>query len=402
MHRNRRAEHARTPGTGSSGRSAGGGRSPGAGGTTATPAGHVPGGGRTAPTVRPRHAAVIAAVAAVVVGAVLAHIALGSVRIPLEDTVRILTGGSPAEEIWRRIVLQFRLPRALTALFAGAALATGGLLMQTLFRNPLAGPFVLGINAGASLGVALVVLAGSTLGARLVAGSGLLSAVGRGGDAVVAVAAIIGSAGVLTVVLLVSNRVGSALTLLVLGVLFSYAVNAVVSVLMHFSIPEEIQSYINWTFGSFAGVNLRQLPILGGAVLAGLAVGVLLLKPLNALLLGEGYAASMGVRVRLARTAIIAATALLTGVITAFCGPIAFIGVAVPHLARAVLRDADHRTLLPTTALLGSLIAVVADLIAALPGLRTTLPLNAVTALLGAPIVIWVVLRRGGLQGSFS
>ncbi|MFW5786218.1 MAG: iron chelate uptake ABC transporter family permease subunit, partial [bacterium] len=166
--------------------------------------------------------------------------------------------------------------------------------------------------------------------------------------------------------------------------------------------PEEIQSYINWTFGSFAGVNLRQLPILGGAVLAGLAVGVLLLKPLNALLLGEGYAASMGVRVRLARTAIIAATALLTGVITAFCGPIAFIGVAVPHLARAVLRDADHRTLLPTTALLGSLIAVVADLIAALPGLRTTLPLNAVTALLGAPIVIWVVLRRGGLQGSFS
>ncbi len=274
--------------------------------------------------------------------------------------------------------------------------------MQTLFRNPLAGPFVLGINAGASLGVALVVLAGSTLGSGLVAGSGLLAAVGLGGDAVVALAATLGSTAVLLVVLLVSRRVASALTLLVLGVLFSYAVNAAVSVLMHFSIPEEIQSYINWTFGSFGGVTRSQLPIIAGGVLLGIGASTLLLKPLNALLLGEGYARSMGVRVGLVRPSIIAVTAVVAGIVTAFCGPIAFIGVAVPHLARAILKDADHRVLLPTTALLGAFTAVCADLLSSLPGISTTLPLNAVTALLGAPIVIWVVLRRGGIQGSFS
>lgn len=350
----------------------------------------------------PRRGLIVVMAATLLVVAVLAHLVLGSVRIPIAESIRVLFGGTATEPVWQRIILEFRLPRALTALVAGAGLATGGLLMQTLFRNPLAGPFVLGINAGASLGVALVVLAGSSLGTNLVAGSGLLAAAGVGGDAIIAAAAILGSAGVLAVVLVVSNRVGNALTLLVLGVLFSYAVNAGVSVLMHFSIPEEIQSYINWTFGSFGGVTAAQLPILALVVTAGLGLTVLLLKPLNALLLGEGYAASMGVRVRLVRLGIIAVTALLAGIVTAFCGPIAFVGVAVPHLARALLRDADHRILMPTTALLGSLVAVLADLTASLPGLRITLPLNAVTALLGAPIVIWVVLRRGGLQGSFS
>lgn len=346
--------------------------------------------------------AVITIASALLAAAVLAHLVLGSVRIPLAESIRILLGGEPARDTWRRIILDFRLPRALTAVLSGAALATGGLLMQTLFRNPLAGPFVLGINAGASLGVALVVLAGSTIGARVVGGTGLLSAVGLGGDAVIAGAAIAGSAAVLLVVLLVSNRVANALTLLVLGVLFSYAVNAAVSVLMYFSIPEEIQSYINWTFGSFGGVTREQLPILGGVVAFGLGASVILLKPLNALLLGEAYAESMGVHVRLVRLAIIAVTAVLAGVTTAFCGPIAFVGVAVPHLARAFLKDADHRILLPATAVLGALVAVVADLASSLPGFAVTLPLNAVTALLGAPIVIWVVIRRGGLQGSFA
>ncbi|MFW5688391.1 MAG: iron chelate uptake ABC transporter family permease subunit [Spirochaetota bacterium] len=333
---------------------------------------------------------------------VTAHLVLGSVRIPFGEALGVLVGRPAADPIWTRIILEFRLPRAVTALVAGASLAAGGLLMQTLFRNPLAGPFVLGINAGASLGVAIVVLAGSTLGARIVGGSGLLSAVGAGGDATVTGAAIAGAAAVLLIVLLVSNRVGSALTLLVLGVLFSYAVNAGVSVLMHFSIPEEIQSYINWTFGSFAGVTRSQLPWLAGAALVGLGTSVLLLKPLNALLLGERYATSMGVRVRAVRLGIILVTAVMAGTVTAFCGPIAFVGVAVPHLARALLRDSDHRILLPGTVILGALVAVFADLIASLPGLRTTLPLNAVTALIGAPIVIWVVLRRGGVQGSFS
>ncbi|MFW5716479.1 MAG: iron chelate uptake ABC transporter family permease subunit [Spirochaetota bacterium] len=345
---------------------------------------------------------VIGVSAALLLAAALAHLATGSVRIPIAESIRILAGATPESEPWRRIVLEYRLPRVLTAIGAGAALATGGLLMQTLFRNPLAGPFVLGVNAGASLGVALVVLAGSALGSRLVTGGGLLAAADLRGDAAIATAAVLGSGAVLAIVLAVGNRVANALTLLVFGVLFSYAVNAVVSVLMFFSIPEEIQSYINWTFGSFAGVTTAQLPIFGSVVAAGLAGTVALLKPLNALLLGESYAQSMGVHVRAVRLAIIAITALLAGVTTAFCGPIGFVGVAVPHLARAVLKNADHRLLVPTSAILGSLVAVVADLAASLPGVGLSLPLNAVTALVGAPVVIWVIVRRGDFRGTFA
>jgi len=276
-----------------------------------------------------------------------AHLSLGSVPIPLGQTIRALAGGHVEQETVRTIVLEFRLPRAITASVAGAALAVGGLLMQTLFRNPLAGPFVLGINAGASLGVAIVVLGGSLVGMGTVAGSGLLAGAGIGGDALLALAASVGAAGVLFVVLAVARRVESAMTLLVLGVIFSYAVSAGVSVLMHFSIPQEIQTYINWTFGSFAGVDRGQLALFASIALVGLVCAGLLVKPLNALLLGEVYAASMGVRVRLVRILIIGATALLAGTVTAFCGPIAFVGIAVPHLTRAVLRDADHRRVVP-------------------------------------------------------
>lgn len=338
----------------------------------------------------------------VLAGTFIAHISLGSVRIPLGDTVRIIFGGTTGSEAWQTIVTEFRLPRAVTAVLAGAALAVGGLLMQTLFRNPLAGPFVLGINAGASLGVAAVVLGGSLLGASPLSGSGLLAGAGLRGDTLVIAAAFVGSAGVLLIVLAVARRVESAMTLLVLGVLFSYAVSAGVSVLMHFSIPQEIQTYINWTFGSFAGVNRGQLPLLTMVLAAGLAGSVFLMKQMNALLLGEGYARSMGVRVRLVRILVILITALLAGTVTALCGPIAFVGVAVPHLARAVFRDADHSRLLPACLLLGAITAVVTDLVASLPGLRISLPLNAVTALVGAPVVIAVIIRRGDLSGSFS
>ena len=192
------------------------------------------------------------------------------------------------------------------------------------------------------------------------------------------------------------------MTLLVLGVLFSYAVSAGVSVLMHFSIPQEIQTYINWTFGSFAGVDPSQLGVLAAVIGIGLAATGLLVKPLNALLLGETYASSMGVRIRAVRTVVIAVSALLAGTVTAFCGPIAFVGIAVPHLTRAILRDADHRRVFPATLLLGAATAVIADLVASLPGLRIVLPLNAVTALIGAPIVISVIVRRGNLGGEFS
>lgn len=349
-----------------------------------------------------RFATALAASAAVVLASFFAHILTGSVTIPAGTVLRALAGDPAVPAAIRTIVLEFRLPRAVTAVIAGAGLAAGGLLMQTLFRNPLAGPFILGINAGASLGVALVVLGGSLAGGRVVAGSGLLAGVGLAGDALILLAATAGSGAVLLVVLAVARRVESAMTLLVLGVLFSYAVSAGVSVLMYFSIPEQIQSYINWGFGSFAGVNRGQLPLFAGVVGGGLGLTVLLVKPLNALLLGETYAESMGVRVRTLRPLIIGITAMVAGTVTAFCGPIAFVGVAVPHLARAVLRDADHRRLLPLTLLLGAAIATVADIAASLPGLRIALPLNAVTALIGAPVVIAVILRRGDLSGGFA
>lgn len=344
----------------------------------------------------------ILAVSAVLAGAFAAHLSLGSVPIPVGQTIRALAGAPVNNPTWSTIVLEFRLPRAVTAALAGAALATGGLLMQTLFRNPLAGPFVLGINAGASLGVAVVVLGGSMLGVTAVAGSGLAAGLGIRGDLLLVGAAALGAGGVLMVVLGVARRVESAMTLLVLGVLFSYAVSAGVSVLMYFSIPQEIQAYINWTFGSFAGVDRSQLGLFAAVAGAGLVGAILLVKPLNALLLGETYAASMGVRVRTVRTLVIGATALLAGSVTAFCGPVAFIGIAVPHLSRALLRDSDHRRLIPTTLILGAATAVVADLIASLPGLRIVLPLNAVTALIGAPVVIAVIIRRGGLGGEFT
>ena len=344
----------------------------------------------------------LALATAFLVVAYLAHIVVGSVRIPLGQALGALVGSDAVESGFRRIILDFRLPRATTAALAGAGLAIGGLFMQTLFRNPLAGPFVLGINAGASLGVALVVMTSSLVSIRMVTGSGLLTGTSLSGDAVVAAASVLGSASVLFIVLAVSHRVANAMTLLVLGVLFSYAVGSVVSVLMHFSIPQEIQTYINWTFGSFAGVSWREVPILATCVGGGIAMSFFLVKPLNAMLLGDDYAASMGVHVRLVRYAVIVATALLAGAVTAFCGPIAFLGVAIPHLARGMVREADHRKLLPLVIVLGAAVAVIADLVAALPGLRITLPLNAVMALVGAPVVISIILRRGDLRGGFE
>jgi len=344
---------------------------------------------------------VIGGSAVALLAVLIARLALGSVVLPITGSLRVVLGIADPEALATRIIMQFRLPRALTALAAGAGLSAAGAMMQTLFRNPLAGPSVLGVNAGASLGVALVVLAGSTLGARVVGGTGLIAALSLGGDAVVTTSAVLGAALVMLIVLVVSVRVPSSLTLLVLGVLFSHAISAVVSVLMHFSIPEEIQSYIYWTFGSFAGVSSAQLPLILLVVGASLAATLFFGKPLNAMLLGETYAQTMGVRVVAVRIAVIAVTAVLAGTITAFCGPIAFVGIAVPHLTRALLHTADHRLLLPAVMLVGSVIAVLSDLVSSLPGLELTLPLNAITAIVGAPVVILVVTRRGGVREAF-
>lgn len=331
----------------------------------------------------------------------LLSLAIGSVTIPLAEIGTILLGGQASKASWATIVLKFRLPKAVTAMLAGAALSVSGLQMQTLFRNPLAGPFVLGISSGASLGVAVsVLLAGAAVG--LGGSTTLLAGISLAGDAGLALSAILGSGLVLGLVLAVARRVQSAMTLLILGLMFGYATSALVSVLLYFSIADRIQAYISWTFGSFGGVTWRQLRVMAPAILLGLAGGHLLMKPLNALLLGETYARSLGLNVRGARLGIIASSAVLAGVVTAFCGPIGFLGIAVPHLCRSLFHTSDHRLLLPAVSLMGATLALGADIVAGLPGSQLTLPLNAVTALLGAPVVIWVILRQRNLREAFA
>jgi len=333
---------------------------------------------------------------AALVGMFLLSLAVGSVRIPLADILTILVGGEPARATWTTIVFDFRLPKALTALLAGAALAVSGLQMQTLFRNPLADSYVLGVSSGASLGVALVVLSVGTTGSILMAGIGLL------GDVGLAVAAFVGAALILLLVMLVAARVQSVMTLLILGLMFGYATGALVSLLLYFSITERIQAYVNWTFGSFGGVTWSQMAIFAPMILVGLGGVFFLGKPLNALLLGEAYAHSMGLNVRRARLWIILTTALLAGAVTAFCGPIAFLGIAVPHLCRGLFGTSDHRILIPGAVMLGGVVALLADLIAQVPGSQIILPLNAVTALIGAPVVIAIILRRRNLRSTFA
>jgi len=313
---------------------------------------------------------------------------LGSVRIPLDEVWRILTGEGSSRVAWDNIVLKFRLPKAITALLAGSALGISGLMMQTFFRNPLADPFILGISSGASLGVALVVLTAGTVGGVMLAGLGL------SGDLLLVTAAAMGAGIAMMVVLLVARSVRNNMTLLILGLMFGYLTGAFVSLLMHFSMIERIQAYINWTFGSFSGVTWSQMVLFMPLILIGLGGALVLSKTLNALLLGEQYAQSMGLNVKQARLKVIVITAILTGATTAFCGPIGFIGVAVPHIARNLLQTADHRWLTPATLLIGAIVALLASFIAELPGSQIVLPLNAVTALMGAPIVMSVILRQ--------
>lgn len=316
------------------------------------------------------------------------ELCLGSVWIPPRQVWAILVGQPGVPEGWREIVLLYRLPRAVTAMLGGAALGMAGLKMQTLFRNPLADPFVLGISSGASLGVALVILAAWSVGFRPT-----LERAGLLGNASLVLAAIGGSCAVLTVVMAVARRVESSLTLLIVGLMFGYISSALVNVLLQFALEHQMQSYIAWTFGSFGGVTWKQLAVFAPTVAAGLLLAVALAKPLNALLLGERYAWSMGVNVRRARTWIILAASLLAGTVTAYCGPIGFLGIAVPHLCRRVLRTSDHRVLVPAVVLTGSTLALLADVLAQVPGTRIVLPLNSITSLIGAPVVIGVILR---------
>jgi iron complex transport system permease protein len=324
-------------------------------------------------------------------------LAVGSVNIPLRQIGTILLGGEPARATWTNIVVLFRLPKAITAALAGAALAVAGLQMQTLFRNPLADPFVLGISSGASLGVALVVL-GS---AGVLGGATFLAGLSIAGNLTVAAAASLG-AGLVTLLVMVAARRVHTMTLLILGLIMGYAVSALVSILLYFSIAERIQTYVSWTFGSFGNTSWNELVVFTPVLVVALGIALVSAKPLNALLLGERYARSMGLPVSRVRFWIVVSASVLAGTVTAFCGPIGFLGVAVPHLCRSLFGTSDHRVLVPAVALTGALVALLADLIAHVPGSETTLPLNAITALIGTPVVAWVILRRRNLGASFA
>jgi iron complex transport system permease protein len=321
------------------------------------------------------------------------RIGIGSVNIPLEDIIRVLIGESASKASWTTIIRDVRLPRAITAVLSGAGLGVAGLMLQTFFRNPLAGADVLGISSGASLGVAIVVLSTSTVGGTLIAGAGMISDLGMAG------AALMGASITFFVVMLMARGVHHQTTLLILGMMLAALTSALVSLLMYFAIPDQINAFVRWTFGSFDGTRWSELRVFAPMVLTGLLLTVLCIKPLNALLLGEAYARSMGVQIGRTRLAIIGITALLVGNITAFCGPIGFIGIAVPHVCRYIFRTADHRVLIPATMSLGAGVALIAALIAQVPNSQIILPLNPIMALLGSPVVIWVIWRgRGGLR----
>lgn len=326
----------------------------------------------------------------------LLNLGLGSVDIPIKSIVKILVGEDVSREAWQKIVVNIRIPRAVTAILAGSALSVGGLLMQTLFRNPLAGPSVLGITSGASLGVAVVMLASGTITSIFA-----IQQFSALGSWVIVIAASLGAAIVLLLILLISIKVRDNVTLLIIGLMIGNITIALVSIWQYFSRPEQIQDYLIWTFGSLGGVPLDQLWILAAVAVAGGAIALLLSKPLNAFLLGENYARSMGLSVTHTRIWIIVSTSLLAGGITAFCGPIGFIGIAVPHLTRSLLGTNDHRVLIPGTLLMGAILLLACDIIAQVPGSTTTLPISAVTSMVGSPVVIWVIIQRKNLQAAF-
>ena len=320
---------------------------------------------------------------------------IGSVKIPAGEIFTILTGGQSENAGWETIVLEFRVPKVLTAVLAGSGLAVSGLVMQTLFRNPLAGPFVLGISSGASLGVALMILAGSLLGITV-------AQLALAGSWALVTASISGAIGVLLLILIISMKVRDSMTLLIIGLMVGSLSAALVSVLQYYSEAQEIQAFLIWTFGNLGGVHDQELVALAVSVLSGLTGAWVLSKPLNALLLGESYASSLGVNIKQARLWIILITSFLAGGITAFCGPLAFIGIAIPHLARILFSTADHRILIPGSIILGAAVMTVCDLASQIPGSSQTLPINAITSLIGAPAVIAILIKNRNLSRSFT
>ncbi len=319
---------------------------------------------------------------------VLVNIGVGSVPIGLGELFSIVTGSGSADEVSRQIVLMTRLPQSLTAVACGAGLAVAGLEMQTVFGNPLAGPSVLGVSSAASLGVAVMVLLNGAMG------FGLLSGFGIGGNMALTLAATAGALVAMALIVALSCRLRDNVTLLVAGVLLGYISTAIVGVLKYFSAEEDVHTYVIWGLGSFSRVTGGQVWVFVTLMAALLPLSFLLVKPLNMLLIGEDYARNLGLNVGRARVLIICSSGVLTAVCTAYCGPVMFLGLAVPHISRAVFRTADHRVLVPATALCGALLALVCNLLARLPGLEGALPINSVTALIGAPVALRVILKR--------
>ena len=314
------------------------------------------------------------------------NVSLGSVAIPLKDIISSLTGGEVSKSSWNYIIFDYRLPKAITAVLVGGGLAISGLLMQTLFRNPLAGPFVLGLSSGASLGVAILILGAGTFGGIL---GGLLASQWS-----LVIASALGSFLVLLAVLAVTLRIKDTMAILIIGLMFGSVTAAVVGVLSYFSNAEQLQQYVFWSFGSLGNQSWNGVFILGICTLVGILISFFASKSLNALLLGENYAKSMGVRIKRTTLVIIITTSILAGGITAFAGPIAFIGLAVPHIARQWITTSNHRILIPAVLLFGSIIMLVCDVVAQLPFSEYTLPINAITSLIGAPVVIWILVRK--------
>ena len=321
--------------------------------------------------MRSRSAILFAMLAALTLFLFLLDLAVGAVAVPLGDVWAALTGGD-CPRATAKIILNIRLIKAVVALLAGAALSVSGLQMQTVFRNPLAGPYVLGISSGASLGVALVVLAGFG------------SSIGIAG------AAWLGAALVLVVIAAVGHRIKDIMVILILGMMFSSGVGAIVQILQYLSKEESLKAFVIWTMGSLGDVTFDQLAVLVPSIIAGLLLAVVTIKPLNLLLFGEEYAVTMGLNIRRSRGLLFLSTTLLAGTVTAFCGPIGFIGLAMPHVTRMLFRNSDHRVLVPGTVLSGAAVLLLCDLVSKM----FTLPINAITALLGIPIVVWVVLRN--------
>jgi len=321
----------------------------------------------------------------------MADMLTGSTQMAAPDVLKALFGSGPAgDEI---IVMQFRLPKALTAILAGAAMSVSGLLMQTLFRNPLAGPDVMGVSSGAGLGVALTLLTLTPL-FTLAEGS-ILSGWG------VILAAWAGAGAVMIIIMAVSVRMRDIMTVLIVGMLLASAISAVVSLMQYFSNEVMLRTYVIWTMGNLGNISYPQIRALALATAAGLAIAFTMVKPLNAILMGETFSRTVGVRMQRTRIVLLASASILAGSVTAFCGPLAFIGVAVPHIARLLFGTSDHRILMPATALAGAVILLLSDIISALPGGGHIIPVNTVTSLIGIPVVLWIILGKTGLGRRF-